>query len=54
MEDYCNLLSVLSGISLGTQNDESLWKLNKDRKFSVKSFYNFLTSREAGENAKVS
>lgn len=53
LEENSNLLLLLSGISLGNQKDQSVWKLDKHGTFSVKSYYSYLSKRNAGEVTNV-
>lgn len=53
VEDYCNLLKCLAGIRMGNQRDERLWTPYKSGTSSVKSFYNFLTNKGGGDEARI-
>lgn len=50
MEEYVELLLCSSNIKLSENNDKRIWKLEKKRSFSVKSYYEFITMRENNKN----
>lgn len=50
LEEYVNLLLCLSSFKLVEHKDKRVWKIDKKRGFSVKSFYDFLTMRENNDS----
>lgn len=49
VEEYENLLLILSQIPLENCNDQLMWKLSKNGIFSVKNFYKHLTCGDGNE-----
>lgn len=45
VEEYCNLLLCLDDIKLMDDRDSRIWKIDKQKGFSVKSCYNYLCKK---------